>query len=389
MPVPIMLFGDNPALRTGLARIGRDLACRIARMPEFRVSFLGRGGTGSRQLPFTIYPFPETAQWGEALIEHVWADFSQNQHGVIMSIWDASRLLWFAQPDKNALGAPLYDFLTSGRFQRWGYFPVDSSGPGDRLTGSSCATIAAYERPLAYSIWGSQVMERSIGKPVDWIPHGFNADTFQPRDREAYRMGAGVKDVLLVGCVMANTPRKDWGLAFSTMAILKAKHPNLHFWAHVDVMARSYAWDLDALIHDYRAADWTTVTITGSMSDKELSYAYSACDLTILPSLGEGFGYPIVESLGCGVPVVHGDYGGGAELLPDRSWLVQPIAWRLDTLYNALRPVFEPAHWVEAIERVLDAKPDAAYCRDSVLHLSWSALWPSTWQKWMLAGLKA
>lgn len=389
MPVPILFFGDSPTLKTGLSRIGRDLAVRVSGLPEFRVGFLGRGGIASRQLPFPQYTFPEHAQWGEGVIEHAWADFSNNQHGVIMSIWDASRLLWFAQPQKDALPAPLYEFLTSGRFQRWGYFPVDSSGPGDRLTGASCATISAYERPLAYSIWGSQVMERSIDKPVDWIPHGFNANTFQPRDREAYRTGAGLNGRLLIGCVMANTPRKDWGLAFSTMALLRQKHPNLHFWAHVDVMARSYAWDLDALIHDYRAADWTTVTITGSMSDKDLSYAYSACDLTILPSLGEGFGFPLVESLACGTPAVHGSYGGGAELLPDRQWLVEPVAWRLDTLHNALRPVFEPAHWAEAIERVLDAKVDRQFCRDAVGHLDWKALWPATWQKWFLQGLKA
>jgi len=129
-----------------------------------------------------------------------------------------------------------------------------------------------------------------------------------------------------------------------------------------------------------------TVTLAGTQTDTELSYRYSACDLTILPS-AEGFGFPLVESMACGVPVIHGNYGGGAELIPRESWLVAPTSFHLETPQNVLRPVWEPNDWVAAIERVLEEKPTVEECRVAVEHLQWKNLWPSAWSKWFLEGL--
>src|SRR5574342_263773 len=110
-PTPILFFGDSPDLRSGLGRVGRDLASLCATLPQLRVGFLGRAGAGSRQLPFAQYNFPESAQWGEDYIEHAWRDFAGNDRGVIFTIWDPSRLTWFGNP-LPALGKDLYRFLT-------------------------------------------------------------------------------------------------------------------------------------------------------------------------------------------------------------------------------------------------------------------------------------
>src|SRR6185295_13845386 len=97
-PIPILFLGDSPHLSTGLARIGRDLSCCLTKLPQFRVGYLGRGGHGSSQLPYAQYNFPEAAQWGEHHIEQVWRDFAGDSKGVIFTIWDPSRLHWFANP---------------------------------------------------------------------------------------------------------------------------------------------------------------------------------------------------------------------------------------------------------------------------------------------------
>jgi len=41
----------------------------------------------------------------------------------------------------------------------------------------------------------------------------------------------------------------------------------------------------------------------GTVSDAILRSAYSAAELTVLPSFEEGFGLPVLESMACGTPV--------------------------------------------------------------------------------------
>ena len=388
--IPLLFLGDSPSTQGGLSRIGRDLACLACRLPQFRVGYLGRGGNGSRQLPFPQYDFSEYDQWGENHIERAWRDFAGADSGVIFSIWDASRLLWFSRPEAlPEQHAALRGFLQSGRFQRWGYFPVDAEGPGGRITRLSREAIRGYHRTLAYGAWGAEVIGQAIGREVDWIPHGANLDTFRPRDKAAARMAMGfAPDDFVIGCVMANQVRKDWGLACATIANLRNIYPTLKFWAHIDTLERSHAWSLRALIDDFNLADIIKVTLAGSFSDEQLSYWYSGCDLTILPS-AEGFGFPIVESMACGTPVIHGKYAGGVELIPAQAWLIEPHTWRLEGIHNSLRPVYRPEDWVQHIVAVRDTGTSytADYCHSAVEHLDWKNLWPSCWQKWFEGGI--
>ncbi len=46
-----------------------------------------------------------------------------------------------------------------------------------------------------------------------------------------------------------------------------------------------------------------TTKFAGQVSDEVLRCAYSAAELTVLPSFEEGFGLPILESMACGTPV--------------------------------------------------------------------------------------
>ena len=294
----------------------------------------------------------------------------------------------FTHPEGLPGDAPR--FLCQASFKRFGYFPVDSTGPGDKLSSLPAAALQGYDRILGYTKFGAGVLSRSIGHPVDWIPHGLDMDVFRPRDRKAARIAMGFSERdLVMGCNMTNQPRKDWALWASIAAHLKRSHPNVKLWAHIDTLER--AWSLPALIEDYGLAQNVKVTMAGTLTDEELSYFYSACNIVILPSLGEGWGYPISEALACGVPCIHGDYAGGAEMLPPEMRV--PIqAWRVDTPYNCVRPVFDPAAWAE---RTMDVVAHAPYggwseeaCRNQIRHCGWDKLWPSCWRKFFCAGLE-
>lgn len=347
---------------------------------------MGRGGNGSSKLPFPIYPVDERDQWGENLIEGIFNDFAGSEPGIIMTVMDLSRLDWLARP---RMGGRLQEFLTSKRFQLWGYLPIDHYGVGMKLTSISADTLLGFDRILAYTIFGKQVIERTLGiEGVEWAPHGINGDVFKPRDKAPGRamLGVSMTDTL-IGCVMTNQARKDWATAIAAFAILKK--PGMKLWCHTDVPIRY--WNMYALAQDFGVENSLVVTYSGAYNSEQLSYCYSACDLTILPSLGEGFGYPLVESLACGVPVIHVNYAGGAEFVPERDWLIDMETSRLEGPWNCVRPVLDPRQWAAKIEHVLANYGNGThrdYCVNSISHLHWKQLWPSVWSRWFMDGLK-
>ena len=182
--------------------------------------------------------------------------------------------------------------------------------------------------------------------------------------------------VVRIGVVATNQERKDWGLmaevARSLADAVAAADATLAVWWHLDVLKR--AWDIDALIADYNLSDVVEVTLA-PMAERELVRRYRQCDVTLAPG-SEGFGFPLFESLACGVPVVHGDYAAGASIMRTcglEQLLVRPIAWRLEGQHNAVRPVYDADDWLLRTAAVLEMREE---WREKVAHLDWPALGP-------------
>ena len=384
MPVPILLLSDSIDSHSGLGRITRDIAVQTGRLPEFRVGTIGRGGRGTRRAPWPQYVIGDH-DWGQSYISECWRDFAGDERGVLMTIWDASRVRW--QVDPRQADEPLRAFMNERRFEKWLYVPVDASGPNNKLSGVLADTIGRFDRVLAYGMWSEDVVRRSLVRPhkdLSWLPHGVNFKTFATRDKVGARMAMGMSgDGQLAGVVMTNQARKDWGMVAVCAAELRKTRPGLRWWWHADVEVRH--WNLMALRQDYGLEDVVRITQSGQYSDEEMSWKYSACDVTVLPS-SEGFGYPIVESLACGVPCVHSTYGGGAELIADKMLKVEPVTYRLEGTYNSMRPVWEPQSWVNTVSAVLDVEWDREELRRSVSHLDWKNL-GLVWAKWLKAGV--
>jgi glycosyltransferase involved in cell wall biosynthesis len=59
------------------------------------------------------------------------------------------------------------------------------------------------------------------------------------------------------------------------------------------------------------------VVFTGHLSQRQLNAAYERCDLTILPSIREGFGLVVIESWLYGKPTIVSSKAGIAELVEE------------------------------------------------------------------------
>ena len=65
-----------------------------------------------------------------------------------------------------------------------------------------------------------------------------------------------------------------------------------------------------------------------SLPTADLVTLLSSAVISIIPSLYEGFGLPILESFACGVPVIATDRGAIPEVAGDAAILVNPFDYK-------------------------------------------------------------
>lgn len=74
-----------------------------------------------------------------------------------------------------------------------------------------------------------------------------------------------------------------------------------------------------------RLAGADRVVFAGPIPEQDLPAYYRGAAVTAIPSLEEGFGLPIIESLACGTPVVTSDRSAMREVSRERAILVDPL----------------------------------------------------------------
>jgi len=400
MTTPLLILSDAVSSTSGLGRIAKDLAVRVhEHLPDiYDVGTLGYGGCGDRELPFPQYFMEGMENWYIPTLEQVWANFAGSRRGIVMTIWDASRLVWFARPDNPdmMLDPRVRAWLKNAPFERWMYAPMDASGPNHQLSVMTHQTLLGYDRVLAYSKWAERIITNTVISDdlKRWglaaLPHGIDTKVFSPQrvSRSFFKDAMGFSgpplqpEEKIIGIVATNQARKDFGLAVAALRELAQEMP-IRLYIQVDTLERH--WSIPALLHDFGMVG-RSILNTGIMTDSAMAQIYSLCDVTLGIGAGEGFGYPLFESLACGTPVVTGNYGGHAEWFTDEKMgrLVEPQSYRLEGVWNQVRPVFDPSRWVYAIQKVLaQHKPNGSLLPEA---LDWDRLWPH-WEAWFRKGV--
>src|SRR5258708_2652416 len=375
MPTPLVPDSDGPGLPTGLARITRDLAGRLWEGREMLgIDLLQVGydprprGRGVEWPSYRLTGLGSDGDWGAAEIQECWREYFGHDDGGLLSIWDPARAfaLLGLQSDTRAF---------------WGYFPVDPHNVQGSFGGPAREAVQCYDRVLAYGRWGSQVLA-TIRRPVQYLPHGLDLDVWRLGHApdvaaEAERVLRAKPGSWVLGCVATNQPRKDLGLYFATLAELRRRGERVRGWLHTDSLVR--AWSVWQLADDFDLKKHVAVSL--DLPDAVLAACYRACGATFAPGLGEGFGYPQVESLACGTPVVSVDYAGGRELNPLNAWRVPACAWRVEGCYGLRRAVVGPVDPAHAVMRaggwpMAEDRVGQAVCPDAIAYLDWNVPLP-------------
>lgn len=387
-PIPLVLVGDGWQNPTGLGRIARDLYAILRRAQE-------RLGIDVYQIgyhPPAIGVQGQPQQWSFSYLGEDWGastavgtvrEYFAPHHpaGIVFYIWDPARV---------AEHLPLLETLPPG-WQLWIYPAIDGENAKGEIGGPAAAALRRADRLIAYGRYGAEVIHRVTGRPVSYLPHGISPISVDAETADAiaryylptFRPDRGH---WLLGCVATNQPRKDLSLFMRVLSRLRQAGEKVWGWLHTDRLVGP-AWSLPELADIYDVAKVLRVT-TGTLDDRELAGLYAACTATIAPGRGEGFGYPIVESLAAGTPVVHVAYAGGQALTP-AQWQAN---WHQETIegaYAIRRPVVDEDSVVEIVQQILrDEGPvQREYCKGAVAHLDWQQLGPR-WVSWVKKGLE-
>jgi glycosyltransferase involved in cell wall biosynthesis len=157
---------------------------------------------------------------------------------------------------------------------------------------------------------------------IRYIPAGV-AEEFQPRplcevQRERERLRLPWPYILYVGTI---EPRKNLTRLVESYRRLIARGD---ISEHL-VLAGRPGWDYDALLAQINSPELhDRVHLIGYVTQHDLPWLYSGARLFVFPSVEEGFGFPPLEAMACGVPTVASLSSSLEENLRGAAELVRP-----------------------------------------------------------------
>lgn len=164
-------------------------------------------------------------------------------------------------------------------------------------------------------------LSEQLQKKITVIPHGVNTKKYaplSPKKKQEIREQEGTTDQFVIGCVSRNQPRKQMPQLYKAFAEFAKGKNNVTLHMHTDVKDPQ-GYNLIDLANQLKIQDKVRYTKINSykygLTDDEMNTVYNLFDLHTIPTTGEGFGIPIIESMSCGIPNLLTDYTTSAELI--------------------------------------------------------------------------
>jgi glycosyltransferase involved in cell wall biosynthesis len=160
------------------------------------------------------------------------------------------------------------------------------------------------------------------------IHQGIDYDTFRPipNARESLlhhysdlQKHANAPWLLYVG---SELPRKNVRTLLEAMTFLRQKMPNIRLIKVGSAGGDQFRQETMRSVKELGLDDY--IYFFDDVPEDELPGFYSAADLFITASKLEGFGFPVLEAMACGVPVVCSTAGSLPEIAGEAAKLIHP-----------------------------------------------------------------
>jgi glycosyltransferase involved in cell wall biosynthesis len=189
--------------------------------------------------------------------------------------------------------------------------------------------------PITMSPHGQRQLEEN-GIDSVYIPHAIDTKVFKPTHEfqgKPIREFLGVpEDAFLVTMVQANKAnsivhRKAIAEQLLSFGLFRQQFPNSYLYIHSEPSKVYGGFDLGRLLKACGLDD-SCVLIADSdqlrvgYPQEFLAAVYTASDVLLACSYGEGFGVPVVEAQACGTRVITSGFAATEDLASDDSWIV-------------------------------------------------------------------
>ncbi len=195
--------------------------------------------------------------------------------------------------------------------------------------------------PIAMSPHGVRQLNQN-GLACEYIPHAVDTSVLKPTfeiDGKPTREFMNLTDDdFIVGMNAANKAgglihRKAFAENLMAFSIFAKDKPDAKLYLHTDPFGAAGGWNLFVLcesigIRPEQILFPDMADYKYGISQESLAAFYTAMDVMLAPSFGEGFGVPTIEAQACGTRVIGSNWAATPDLVSEDCWLVdgQP-AW--------------------------------------------------------------
>ena len=319
----VSLASNTPGMPTGYGNQAQLLLERMVRH-GLEVAALSNYGIEGRS---------GTLQIGGKTIPHYHRGLDQYSRDVIPShVQDFTK----KHPDLKHILFTLYDVWVYNDLQYDD--PIVSWVPIDHITlppGVMQFLKKENVTPVTMAPHGQRLLEQQ-GVPSVYIPHGIDTKTYYPDTKfngQEMREYLGVpEDAHLVGMVAANKAngqvhRKALGENLLAFSMHLKKYPDSYLYLHTEPTKSYGGFDLAVLLRMVgipkdRLLLPNIYELRSGYPAEYLRAMYSAFDVLLSTSYGEGFGIPTVEAQACGTRVITSNFAASADLASEDSWKI-------------------------------------------------------------------
>lgn len=392
----ILMMSDCPLLHTGQAVVVREVATGLSKLNKYNVVVAAWGYNGyPHELPFIMLPasakdFGKSghADAGVPGIEQIINHVKPNFLWTIGDIWMVDYIA--------ALG-------NRKSFKWIAYTPID----GEPIPDYWSPWLKNPDRLVMETEYGyNEVKKFDANIDHRWVYHGCNPRKYYPLPDEAranlkktihYLKITGPNnvneqiglpdDVFVVGTVARNQPRKNYERNLKAFSVFSKDKPNVRLWIHASPVDQGY--NLVQLANHLKIQDKVIFTprnsIINGLSEEEMNMLMNMFDVHFLPTQGEGFGIPILETMAAGVPQVVTNYTSHVEFA-SKGGLMIPVD-PIDDLITGLphtveRAVPKPSECAKLLERMYQEKDMRLGLGEKARETAEKMSWEATIPKW-------
>jgi glycosyltransferase involved in cell wall biosynthesis len=321
----VTLASNSPGMPTGYGTQSLLLAERMIRH-GLKFASLSNYGIEGRH---------DTLEIGGVSVPHYPRGLNQYSTDV-MPVWTND----FASkhPDLKTVLFTLYDVWVYNDLQYDGQ--IVSWVPLDHITlppGVNKFLTRENVMPITMSIHGQEQLN-NVGIENTYIPHAIDTNVFKPTDKmpdgQRVRDYMSVPDdAFLVGMVAANKAaglihRKAFAENLLAFAIHLKKYPNSYLYIHSEPSRVYGGFDLGIILRMVGIPQENVLlpdsfVLRNGFSDETMAAFYSAFDVLLSTSYGEGFGIPTIEAQACGTRVITSNFAASKDLASEDSWKIE------------------------------------------------------------------